>query len=76
MRVMRFTIETLNDNGTGMEYSTKEELLKEIALMVDDCIANGGTFFSVSVDSDASCFYCEAEEIDDGAFALSVPNEE
>ena len=52
-----FTIETLNDSGSGMEYSTKEEFLKEISLMIDDCIANGGTFFDVCVDSDASCFY-------------------
>ena len=52
-----FTIETLNDSGSGMEYGTKEEFLKEISLMIDDCIANGGTFFDVSVDSDASCFY-------------------
>lgn len=53
---MKFTIETLNDSGSGMKYSTKEDFLKEIALMIDDCIANGGTFFDVQVDSDASCF--------------------
>ena len=54
-----FTIETLNDNGSGMAYNTKEEFLKEISLMIDDCIANGGTFFDIQVDSDASCFYQE-----------------
>ena len=54
---MKFTIETLNDNGSGMAYNTKEEFLKEISLMIDDCIANGGTFFDVQVDSDVSCFY-------------------
>ena len=54
---MKFTIETLNDNGSGMEYKTKEEFMKEIGLMIDDCIANGGTFFDIQVDSDASCFY-------------------
>ena len=54
---MKFTIETLNDNGSGMVYKTKEEFMKEIGLMIDDCIANGGTFFDVQVDSDASCFY-------------------
>ena len=59
---MKFTIETLNDNGSGMAYNTKEEFLKEIALMIDDCIANGGTFFDVQVDSDASCFYNANEE--------------
>ena len=54
---MIFYIETTNDNGSGMKYNTKEEFLKEISLMIDDCIDNGGTFFDVQVDSDASCFY-------------------
>lgn len=53
---INFTIETLNDNGSGMEYTSKEAFMKEISLMVDDCIANGGTFFDIQVDSDASCF--------------------
>lgn len=54
---MKFTIETLNDNGSGMRYSTKEAFLHEVSLMIDDCIANGGTFFDIQVDADASCFY-------------------
>lgn len=54
---MIFTIETLNDNGSGMKYTTKEEFLKEIELMIDDCINNGGSFFDAQIDSDASCFY-------------------
>lgn len=54
---INFTIETLNDNGSGMKYASKEEFMKELSLMVDDCIANGGTFFDVQVDSDANCFY-------------------
>ena len=54
-----FTIETMNDNGSGMEYSKKEDLLNEISLMIDDCIKNGGTFFDIQVDSDVSCFYKE-----------------
>ncbi len=58
---INFTIETLNDNGSGMEYTSKEAFLKEISLMIDDCIANGGTFFDVQVDSDASCF-CTDED--------------
>ena len=53
---INFTIETLNDNGSGMGYTSKEAFLKEISLMIDDCIANGGTFFDIQVDSDASCF--------------------
>ena len=56
---MIFTIETLNDNGSGMTFKTKESLLKEISLMIDDCIANGGEYFDVQIDSDASCFYIE-----------------
>lgn len=60
-----FTIETLNDNGSGMSYRTKEEFLKEISLMIDDCIENGGTYFDVQVDSDASCF-CKDDEDEEG----------
>ena len=56
-----YTIETLNDNGSGMVYKTKEEFLAEISRMIDDCITNGGTFFDVCIDSDASCFYQEDE---------------
>lgn len=60
---MKFYIETLNDSGSGMKYNTKEDFLKEISLMIDDCIANGGTYFDAQVDSDASCFYLgEVEE--------------
>ena len=54
---MKYTIETMNDSGSGMAYKTKDEFMKEIGLMIDDCIANGGTFFDIQVDSDASCFY-------------------
>lgn len=59
---MNFTIETLNDNGSGMKYSDKEEFMREISAMVDDCIANGSTFFDIQVDSDASCF-CQADDV-------------
>jgi hypothetical protein len=59
---MKFTIETLNDNGSGMSYKTKEDFLREIGLMIDDCIANGGTFFDIQVDSDVSCFCGDEEE--------------
>ena len=58
---INFTIETLNDNGSGMKYTSKEAFLKEISLMIDDCIANGGAFFDIQVDSDASCF-CTDED--------------
>lgn len=54
--MLDFSIYTENDNGSGMEYSTKEDFLHELSMMIDDCLENGGTFFQVSVDSDASCF--------------------
>ena len=62
MENMKFYISTLNDNGSGMSYHSKEDFLKEIGLMIDDCIANGGTYFDIEVDTDASCFLTEEEE--------------
>lgn len=59
---MKFYIQTINDNGSGMKYNTKEECIKEIGLMIDDCIANGGTFISFDVDADASCFYIPEDD--------------
>ena len=54
---IRFTIETLNDNGSGMKYASKSEVLQEISMMIDDCQKNGGTFMDFQIDSDVSCFY-------------------
>lgn len=59
---MKFSIETLNDNGSGMSYTTKERFLNEVSAMIDDCVANGSTFFDIQVDSDASCFY-QADDV-------------
>lgn len=59
---MKYSIDTIIDNGSGMEYYTKEEFLKEISLMIDDCIANGGTYFGASIDTDASCFLVDDDE--------------
>ena len=54
---MKFFISTESiDNGSGIAYERKKEFLVEIEAMVDDCIANGGTYFDVNIDSDASCF--------------------
>lgn len=61
---MEFFINTVNDAGSGMTYDTKEEFLKEISAMVDDCIQNGGTFMEVVIDADASCFYQESGQKD------------
>ena len=53
---MKYDIRTITDNGTGMEYFNKEDFIKEISLLIDDCITNGGTRFYVEVFADASCF--------------------
>ena len=59
---MNYYIATTFDNGSGMKFRSKEDFLKEISLMIDDCIENGGTYFGVTVDSDASCFEYDEEE--------------
>lgn len=58
---MDFYISSNRDNSSGMSFNNKEEVLKEISLMIDDCIANGGTQFDINVDANASC-YCQEEE--------------
>lgn len=49
------------ENGSGQEFNNKEDFLRELSLMIDDCEANGGEQFDVTVDADASCF---AEDYD------------
>ena len=51
---MKFYIGT--DSGSGQEFNSKEAFLHELALMIDDCVANGGEHFDITVDADASCF--------------------
>lgn len=58
---MGFSIYT-NEGCSGCEYSNKEDFLKELSFMIDDCIANGGTYFSITVDADASCYWQETED--------------
>ena len=62
---MKFYINTLNDNGSGMKYKRKRDFLNEISQMIDDCIDNGGTYFDVQIDSDASCFYYDDDDYDE-----------
>lgn len=62
---LRYSIYTDFDNGSGMQYQNKKEFLNEISLMIDDLIENGGTYFSISVDSDASCFLQDDTDWDD-----------
>lgn len=71
---MKFHINTMN--GSGMKYNTKEDFLKEIGLMIDDCIANGGTYFSAEVDADASCFYNDEDEDENCKANLYLETEE
>ena len=59
---MTFHIFTQNDNGSGIMYANKEDFLHEVSLMIDDCITNCGTYFSIEVDADASCFCTNEEE--------------
>jgi hypothetical protein len=53
------------DSGSGQEFTNKEDFLKELSLMIDDCEANGGTQFDITVDADASCFYNEDKDEND-----------
>jgi hypothetical protein len=53
---MKFYISDTYTNGSGQVFKNKEDFLKELSLMIDDCISNGGTYFDASIDTDASCF--------------------
>ena len=53
---MKYYIDT-NDGSSGQKFTHKEDFLKELSLMIDDCIENGGNRFDVTVDADANCFY-------------------
>ena len=57
---MKFYISDTYTNGSGQVFNNKEDFLKELSLMIDDCISNGGTYFDASIDTDASCFNEEA----------------
>lgn len=51
-----------SDSGSGQKFNNKEAFLHELSLMIDDCKANGGTQFDVTVDADASCFYDSSDD--------------
>lgn len=59
---MIFTTTSIQDNGSGCAYYTKEKFLEEISAMIDDCIANGGTYFDTEITTDASCYLTEESE--------------
>ena len=51
---MKFFIAT--ESSSGYSARNKEDFLRELSLMIDDCAKNGGTQFDVEVYADASCF--------------------
>ena len=57
---MKFYIST--DFGSGQEFNNKKDFLHELELMINDCEANGGTEFDVTIDADASCFYDDSDD--------------
>ena len=52
---MKFYIYTTKKNDYEKECSTKEEFLKEIGLMINNCAEKGGTSFAVDIDTDVMC---------------------
>lgn len=56
---MTFTTMSTWDNGSGCTYYTKEKFLEEVAAMIDDYVANGGTYFDAEITTDASCYLIE-----------------
>lgn len=59
---MKFYIGT--DLGSGQEFNNKKDFLHELELMINDCEANGGTRFDITVDADVSCFYDDSDDED------------
>lgn len=55
---MKFYINE-NFDGSVQEFSTKAGFIHVLASMIDDCLANGGTIFNITVDTDATCFNTE-----------------
>lgn len=62
---MIFTTTSVWDNGSGCAYYSKEKLIEELSAMIDDCVANGGTYFDIEVATDASCYLKDETEEDD-----------
>jgi hypothetical protein len=53
---MKFYISDTFTSGSGQSFKSKADFLEELSRMIDDCEANGGTYFDVTADTDASCF--------------------
>jgi hypothetical protein len=54
--IMDFYVADSYTNGSGQRFASKSAFLAEVSKMIDDCEANGGTFFDLLVSTDASCF--------------------
>ena len=59
---MKFYINT--DFGSQQKFNNKKDFLHKLELMINDCEANGGTRFDLTIDADASCFYDDSDERD------------
>ena len=57
---MKFYIST--DFGSCQKFNDKKDFLRELEFMINDCEANGGTEFDVTIDADASCFHDDSNE--------------
>lgn len=59
---MKFYISDTFTNGSGQSFGSKTDFLEELSRMIDDCEANGGTYFELTVNTDASCFIENEED--------------
>ena len=68
---MEFSI--YNKDGSKIKYTDIERFINEIRIQIRDCIDNGGTYYSVTVDSDASCY--SKDETDNKLYECSICHE-
>ena len=53
---MKFSIKTINDNGTGMDFDDMDSFLEEIRNEIRDAHKNGATTFDAEIICDQSVF--------------------
>lgn len=54
---MDFDINTSIDNeNVNITFNSKEEFLQNLSVLIDNCIANNGSYFEIMIDSDTNCF--------------------
>ena len=59
----RYTITTLNDNGSGMKFNSFNDFMLELRRMLEDCLENDCTYIHIEADSDASFFMKDSDDI-------------